>query len=99
MTTSMFIILFTACSVITGLCTEAAKKMLDEIPIKYSANILALIMALIVGVGGTSAYYVYNSIAFTNVNILTAILMGVAVSVGAMVGYDKVKQAIAQIME
>lgn len=98
MTVSVFIILFAVFSTITGLCTEAAKKLLDEYSITYSSNVLAFVIACIVGIAGTCVYYVYNEIPFTPVGILTVVLMGIASSIGAMVGYDKVKQTITQIL-
>lgn len=93
MTVAMFCAIFGICSVATGLITEAIKKLVyDKTP-----NIIALITALITGTGGTAIYYVFSDIPFTATNIITMILMGLAVAVGAMVGYDKVVQAIKQI--
>lgn len=84
-------------SIITGLITEAVKATLDSFKINYSSNIVALIVAIIVGVGGTAILYIYTGVAFTSINILTMILMGVINWIGAMVGYDKIKQAIEQL--
>lgn len=97
MTVSMFLILLAAFATVTGLLTEAIKKLLDRRGGVYASNILALIVAIIVGIGGTAFYYVYAAIPFTIVNIISMFLMALANWLGATVGYDKVTQAIAQI--
>ena len=94
---TLFIALLTMFSVITSVFTEGCKKLLDETTISYSSNVLAFIVACVVGIGGTSVYYVLNSIEFSIVNIVFMILMGLATSIGAMVGYDKVIQTIGQL--
>lgn len=96
MTVAMFITLLTAFSAVTGLVVEAIKKMLDEKKVNYACNVLAFIVACIVGIGGTAVYYALASIAFTGINIICMLLMGVAVAVGSMVGYDKIIQTIKQ---
>lgn len=93
MTTIMFFTIFGVCAVATGLITEAIKKLIPD----NSPNLIALIVALITGTGGTAVYYVFNQIPFSFPNVLAMILMGVAVAVGAMVGYDKVAQCIKQM--
>lgn len=97
MTVALFITLVTVFATVTGLATEAVKKILDSKAITYASNIVASIIAAIVGIGGTAAYYIISGVPFTAANIVCMILMGVAVAVGSMVGYDKVTQAIAQI--
>ena len=97
MTVPMFITLLTAFSAISSLCTEAFKKMFDSAGIKYASNILVFIIACVVGIGGTAIYYVFSSIDFDTINVICMILMGLASSIGATVGYDKVIQTIAQL--
>lgn len=97
MTISLFITLLTIFATVTGLTTEAVKKILDSNRVAYSANIVASIIAAIVGIGGTAAYYAIVHIPFTAANVVCMILMGLAVAVGSMIGYDKVTQAIQQI--
>ncbi len=87
MTVTAFLILLTICATITSIFTEAAKKFLDAA------------VAVVIGCGGTAIYYVNYQVPFTALNSVYLALMGVANWVGAMVGYDKVKQAIAQIGE
>lgn len=97
MTVTVFLILLTVCATITALLTEGVKKFLDGIEIGYAPNILVLIVAMIVGCGATALYYVNYQIPFNALNSVYLALMGVANWLGAMVGYDKVKQAIGQI--
>lgn len=97
MTVTVFLILLTIYATATSIITEAAKKFLDGQKIAYASNVLVLAIAVIVGCGGTAIYYVNYQVPFTALNSVYLALMGVANWVGAMVGYDKVKQAISQI--
>ena len=94
-----FVMLFTIGSLISALLTEAFKKALDETDIKYSTNFLALIMAGVVGIAGTVAAYLILGIPFDTVGIICIIFMAIAIWVGSMIGYDKVKQLLNQIAE
>jgi hypothetical protein len=97
MSVVFFALLFVILSVAVSLITEAVKAFLDNEKIKYSANVVVLIVALIVGAGGTALAYIFLGIAFTMPNVVCIFLMAVATWVGAMVGYDKVLQMIDQI--
>lgn len=97
MTISMFLILLSVFSLIVGLIVQALKKLLDECGRHYSSNVVACVVAAIVGICGTAIYYSLAEIAFTATNIICMILMGLATAVGSMVGYDKVIQTIKQI--
>ena len=97
MTVTTFLILLTICATVTSLVSEGVKKFLDGMKVKYASNILVLIVALIIGCGATALYYVNYQVPFTALNSVYLALMGVANWIGAMLGYDKVKQAIAQI--
>ena len=94
MTVSMFFAIFGICAIATGLITEAIKKLISD----KTPNLIALIVALITGTGGTAVYYIFNQIPFSFANIMAMVLMGLAVAVGAMVGYDKVVQGVKQIL-
>ena len=98
MSVTAFFGLLTALSVVTSLCTEALKKLLDSMNVKYASNVLVCIVAAVVGITGTCLYYVICSLPFTPVNIVCVFLMSIATAVGSMVGYDKVMQAIEQII-
>lgn len=96
MTSTTFLLLLSAFSVVSSLITEGVKKLLsDETNMSY--NILALVVALIVGVVGSGVYYQLNDIAFSVNNTIYMVLMGFASGLVSMVGFDKVKQTIEQI--
>ena len=97
MSFTMFIMLFTVGSLIASLFTEALKKALDEAGKVYSSNLIALIMAVVVGGCGTTAAYVLLDVAFNAKSIICIVLMAIAIWIGAMVGYDKVHQLFEQI--
>lgn len=97
MTITLFIILATICCAASSLLTEGIKKWFQNTGKKYSANLIALIDALVVGCGGTAIAYVLLGVAFTLPNILFLILMTAVVWLGSMIGYDKVMQLITQI--
>lgn len=97
MTLTLFMALLVILAVAVSLFTEAVKKFLENMKVKYSSNVVVLIISIIVGIGGTALMYIFLGIAFTPPNILCMVLMAVAVWVGAMVGYDKVLQLIEQV--
>lgn len=97
MTLTLFVTLLVVLAVCVSLITEAVKKFLDDAGVKYSSNVVVLIVSVIVGAGGTALMYLFLGIAFTPPNIVCIVLMAVAVWVGAMVGYDKVVQMIEQL--
>lgn len=96
MTTSMFLILLSSFSAITGLITEGIKKMAKD-KANLSYNIVALITALIVGTAGCGIYYQLNGILFTTNNVIYMVLMGLASGLTSMIGFDKLSQTIEQI--
>lgn len=99
MTGSLFIIIVTACCIVSTLLTEAIKKFLENKQNKdTSANIIAAINAIIVGCGGTAVSYILLNIPFTLQNIIILVLMGGVVWLGSMITYDKVIQSIKQIL-
>ena len=97
MSVTIFITLATICCAASGLLTEAIKMWYQNAAKEYSANLIALINAFIVGCGGTAVSYVLLGIPFTLPNILCLVLMTAVVWMGSMVGYDKVMQLITQI--
>lgn len=98
MTFEIFMILTLIISVFTGLVTEAAKKILNDVGItKYSLNALAgwiaLALSAVIGIG----YMVLFDVAFTGKTIVSLSALGIIGWLCATVGYDKVMQAITQI--
>ena len=96
MTTTTFLFLLSAFSVISGLITESIKKLVKD-KANLSYNLVALSVALIVGCVGCAIYYQLNSITLTVNNVIYMILMGLASGLVSMLGFDKVKQAIQQV--
>lgn len=97
MTATIFLVLLTVCSTVTSLLTEGVKEFLDSAKVTYASNVLVLVVAMIVGCGATALYYVNYNVPFNALNSVYLALMGVANWLGAMLGYDKVRQLIAQI--
>ena len=96
MNTVTFLILLSAFSVLSSLVTEGIKKIASD-KANLSYNIVALIVALVIGGIGCGIYYQLNAIPFNTNNVIYMILMGLASGLVSMVGFDKVKQAIEQI--
>ena len=92
----VFLMLLSAFSTITVLTTEAIKKITTN-KLNLSYNIVALVVAMIVGVVGCGVYYQLNGILLTTTNIVYMLLMGFASGLASMVGFDKVKQTIEQL--
>lgn len=97
MTVTIFLTLLAICAAFTSLLTQGIKKLLDDAKITYASNILVLIVAVLVGCGATALYYVNYQVPFNALNSVYLALMGVANWLGAMLGYDKVKQAVEQM--
>ena len=96
MTTTTFLMLLSAFSVLSGLVTEGIKKLISD-KANMSYNIIALVVALVIGGAGSAVYYQLNAIPFDINNVIYMILMGLASGLCSMVGYDKLKQCIEQI--
>lgn len=97
MTVEIFLMLLAFFSVLTSLLTEGVKKILDSLSVNYASNIVVLVVAEVVGGVGTSVFYLWNQYEWTTLHIICIFLMCVANWLGAMVGYDKVVQAITQL--
>ena len=96
MTTTIFLMLLSAFTVLSGLTTEGIKNLISD-KSNMSYNIIALIVSLIVGGVGCAIYYQLNAIPFDVNNVIYMILMGLASGLCSMVSYDKLKQCIEQI--
>lgn len=97
MTVTLFISLFTFGSMLCGVITEAIKTAYKNADKPYSANVIALVDALVVGGLGTATAYMLMGIPWTVNNIICLALMCVVIWLGAMVGFDKILQTISQI--
>ncbi len=96
MTLQIFLLGLLIVSTLTGLVTEAVKKWLVERNKTYHANALAGYMAIIISVAIGVAYVILTETAF-NAQMAVYLIALVFLSwLSAMVGYDKVIQAISQ---
>lgn len=92
-----FIIGLTVVTTLTGLVTEAIKKILNGKNKTYCANTLAGIVAAVLSVFVGIGYAIIASVAFSSQYIVCVIALAFVSWLCAMVGYDKVFQAIIQI--
>ena len=83
-------------STITGLTTEAIKKLLDEAEKTYRSNLLAGIVAAVLSLAVGIAYIFIADVGFTAQSIICLVALIFMSWLCAMVGYDKVIQAISQ---
>ena len=83
-------------STLTGLATEAIKKVLAEHNKSYYANTLAGIVSVILSVAIGIGYMMLSSISFNSQAIVYLVALVFISWLCAMVGYDKVVQAISQ---
>lgn len=97
MTITLFVSILIWFSAATSIVTEAIKKAFNNAGKKYSANIIALINAIVLGCSGTAGIYLVLNIPFTFTNIIFIALMAICVWIGSMVGYDKIIQLFKQL--
>lgn len=83
-------------SVLTGLVTEAVKTILTEHNATYRANTLAGVVALVLSAAIGACYAILTNTGFTAQVIICIIALIFMSWLCAMVGYDKVVQAISQ---
>ena len=83
-------------STLTGLATEAIKKVLAEHNKSYYANTLAGVVSMILSVAIGVGYMTLSSISFNSQAIVDLVALVFISWLCAMVGYDKVVQAISQ---
>lgn len=77
-------------STLTGLVTEAIKKILAERNVTYRANTVAGIVAIVLSVAVAAGYIVMASISFNAQVVVCTIALMFMSWLSAMVGYDKV---------
>lgn len=84
-------------SALTGLATEALKKLLTEYKKTYHSNMLAGCVALAVSVMVGAAYIIMTSAVWNAKMAVCLIALMLLSWLCAMVGYDKVIQTITQL--
>ena len=92
MTIETFLMLLLAVSVFTGLFTEAVKIVMDGLGEKYCSNVILSVLV-------SAAYVVLTETAYNNKMMVYLIALTLLSWLSAMVGYDKVIQAILQIRD
>lgn len=97
MTIELFCTLLLAFGTGTTIVVEFIKKLLDGFKMNYSSSVLALVVGGLVGIGGTAAYFVMASIAFTPQNLVWILFEGICVIMGSQLGYDKIVAIVKQI--
>lgn len=80
---------------LTSLTVEAIKKLLGDR--KYSSNLLAAIVAVVLTVAVSAGYMIYYDMALTPQIAVTVIALTFLSFLSATVGYDKVVQLFKQI--
>lgn len=83
-------------STLTGLVTEAVKKIIVERNATYRANTIAGLVSLILSAAVGVGYILLSGIGFTTPIIIYLIALIFMSWLCAMVGYDKVIQTISQ---
>lgn len=92
LTTALLIV-----SVITNLTVEGIKKLLDGTKVKYSSNVLAAVLSVLIACAVSVIYLIMTDTVFTmkiGVEIVVLMYLGFLIST---VGYDKVIQMLKQI--
>lgn len=92
LTTALLIV-----SVITNLTVEGIKKLLDRTKVKYSSNVLAAVLSVLIACAVSVIYLIMTDTVFTmkiGVEIVVLMYLGFLIST---VGYDKVIQMMKQI--
>lgn len=82
---------------ITTLFVEFVKSVLDGYNKTYNNQTVALLSGAVIGIVGTIVTYVVVAIPFTPINIAFILFEGVAVVIGAQLGYDKVLSVLKDV--
>ena len=96
LTTALLIV-----SVITNLTVEGIKKLLDGTKVKYSSNVLAAVLSVLIACAVSVVYLIMTDTVFTmKIGVEIVVLIVVLMYLGFListVGYDKVIQMLKQI--
>lgn len=96
MTVEILLIALVTISSLSALVAEAIKKILDEYNKTYRTNTLVGICAFVVSIIVAALYLMFTGTAITMSVIASIIAVTLLSWLCAMVGYDKVVQALAQ---
>lgn len=84
-------------AVLTTATVEAIKKLLEDKEISYSANVLAAVVSIILALASSIGYLVYTDTAFTWKILVVIVAIAYLSFLSAMIGFDKLKQMLAQL--
>lgn len=97
MSLEFFLFLLMLTSIMTGLFTEGIKKLLDEAGKSYKSNILAGAVATVLSIAVGAGYIILMDTQLNDKMAVILIALVLLSWLSAMIGYDKVMQAISQI--
>lgn len=84
-------------SLITNLTVEGIKKLLEGTKVKYSTNVLAAVLSVVIACAICAVYFIMTDTIFTlKIGVEVAVLMYLSF-LTSTVGYDKIVQMIKQI--
>lgn len=84
-------------SVLTSLCTEGVKKLLGDTKIKYSSNVLASIISVILSIGVQWYTCIDKNAAMTPHDVSQLVALILLSFLTSTVGYDKVVKSIKDL--
>ena len=94
MNTTLMISALALISALTSLTVEGIKKLIGD---KYPYNAMAVVVALILTLIGSTMYIIYYAIPVTAQVIITVIVLTYLAFLVATTSFDKVKQLLEQI--
>lgn len=89
--------LVTAFSIVTSVVAQYVKMVLDTMKVRYASNMVVMVVAAVIGAGGTLLYYENYQIPLNALTSVYLAIMCILNCMGAMLGYDKVKQMLEQL--
>lgn len=95
MTSGFLISALAIISILTSLTVEAIKKLLGDK--KYSSNLLAVIVAVVLTLAVSIGYIIFYSVTVTPQIIVIIIALVFLSFLASTVGFDKVKQMLEQL--
>ena len=95
-TAQVFLLGLLIVSTITGLSTEAIKKLMDEANKQYRSNLLAGIVSTVISLAIGISYVLLKGYDFNTRNVIFIISLIFMSWLCSMLGYDKVIQSISQ---
>ncbi len=95
MTSGFLISALAIISILTSLTVEAIKKLLGDK--KYSSNLLAVIVAVVLTLAVSIGYIIFYSVTVTPQIIIIIIALVFLSFLASTVGFDKVKQMLEQL--